>query len=242
MLWRLGRSHGPRAAHSRDLQSRLQDNLLPADFFLVGFGRKAMPDDEFRLARGRRGEGILPARARSRGLGARRGAHELRRRRLRRSTATPSTASRTHIDEIEKKALTRTRPGAARLFYISTPPSVFAPILQNLGASGLASKHLELPLHSKVIIDKPFGHDLESARALNATLRSFFEERQVYRIDHYLGKETVQDLLVQAFRQRDFRAAVGTATSSTACKSPSPRRSASGRAGAITSRAAACAT
>ena len=60
------------------------------------------------------------------------------------------------------------------------------------------------PHVSKVIIEKPFGHDLESARALNAALRSEFMERQVYRIDHYLGKETVQDLLVQRFANAIF--------------------------------------
>lgn len=91
-----------------------------------------------------------------------------------------------------------------RLFYISTPPSVFGPILQNLGASGLAAKHLGRPYHAKVIIEKPFGKDLASARELNTTIRSVFAEHQVYRIDHYLGKETVQDLLVQRFANAIF--------------------------------------
>src|SRR5262249_50878416 len=85
-----------------------------------------------------------------------------------------------------------------------TPPSVFTPILQNLGASGLAKEHLEHPHHSKVIIEKPFGRDLASAQALNETIRSVFEERQIFRIDHYLGKETVQDLLVQRFANAIF--------------------------------------
>src|SRR5262249_40724923 len=83
-------------------------------------------------------------------------------------------------------------------------PSVFAPILRNLGANGLAEKHLGLPHQSKVIIEKPFGRDLESARALNQTIRAVFQEQQVYRIDHYLGKETVQDLLVHAFANGIF--------------------------------------
>jgi len=69
-----------------------------------------------------------------------------------------------------------------------------------------------------VIIEKPFGKDLASARALNETIRSVFEEHQVYRIDHYLGKETVQDLLVQRFANAIFEP-LGTATSSTACRS-----------------------
>ena len=105
-----------------------------------------------------------------------------------------------HIDAIEKQ-LGR---DVQRVFYISTPPSVFAPILLNLGASGLAAKHLATPLQSKVIIEKPFGKDLGSARELNTTIRSVFTEQQVYRIDHYLGKETVQDLLVQRFANAIF--------------------------------------
>ena len=91
-----------------------------------------------------------------------------------------------------------------RLFYISTPPSVFEPIIENLGASGMASAHAGTRLASKVIIEKPFGRDLESARALNASINKVFDESQVYRIDHYLGKETVQDLLVQRFANSIF--------------------------------------
>ena len=90
------------------------------------------------------------------------------------------------------------------LFYISTPPTVFAPILRNLGVAGLAGRHLGKPHHAKVIIEKPFGRNLDSARELNVTINSFFQEHQVYRIDHYLGKETVQDLLVQRFSNAIF--------------------------------------
>jgi glucose-6-phosphate 1-dehydrogenase len=68
----------------------------------------------------------------------------------------------------------------------------------------LAAVHRDTPLHSKVIIEKPFGKDLASAVALNAAIRGVFAEQQVYRIDHYLGKETVQDLLVQRFANAIF--------------------------------------
>jgi glucose-6-phosphate 1-dehydrogenase len=91
-----------------------------------------------------------------------------------------------------------------RIFYVSTPPSVFAAIIEQLGACGLAAVHRDTPLHSKVIIEKPFGKDLASAVALNAAIRGVFAEQQVYRIDHYLGKETVQDLLVQRFANAIF--------------------------------------
>jgi glucose-6-phosphate 1-dehydrogenase len=81
-----------------------------------------------------------------------------------------------------------------RLFYLSTPPSVFEPILRNLGAAGLLRTDREP--YPRVIIEKPFGVDLESARALNRSVLEVLEERQIFRIDHYLGKETVQNLLV----------------------------------------------
>ncbi len=89
-----------------------------------------------------------------------------------------------------------------RLFYLSVPPSVFPPIVENLGAAGLVSRG-----HSpwtRVIVEKPFGHDLESAYQLNRTLKQVFREVQIYRIDHYLGKETVQNVLAFRFANGIF--------------------------------------
>ena len=85
------------------------------------------------------------------------------------------------------------------LFYVSTPPGVFKPILENLGNSGLARRHRRTAFASKVVVEKPFGRDLETACELNAVITRRFEESQVFRIDHYLGKETVQSLLAQRF-------------------------------------------
>ncbi len=93
---------------------------------------------------------------------------------------------------------------AQSVIYISTPPSVFEPIIVNLGASGLATRYQDSDSHTKVVIEKPFGKDLESARHLNKVIQGVLQERQVYRIDHYLGKETVQDLLVQRFANSIF--------------------------------------
>nr|MBA3767578.1 glucose-6-phosphate dehydrogenase [Acidobacteriota bacterium] len=89
-----------------------------------------------------------------------------------------------------------------RLFYLSTAPSFFGLISEQLGAAGLA--HAEGKGWTRVIVEKPFGHNLESARKLNAELASVFHEDQVYRIDHYLGKETVQNLLVFRFANSIF--------------------------------------
>jgi glucose-6-phosphate 1-dehydrogenase len=83
------------------------------------------------------------------------------------------------------------------LFYLATPPSVYGTVIQHLGAAGL-SRPPERGWR-RVIVEKPFGTDLASARALNHLAHQHFDEDQVYRIDHYLGKETVQNLLVFRF-------------------------------------------
>jgi glucose-6-phosphate 1-dehydrogenase len=174
------------------------DNLLPADFYLVGFGRKKISDEAFRK---------LAADA----------IKEFSRRELKKDVwgriaqNTSYVAGEyddkaafkhlaQHIAALEKK----TGREVQTLFYISTPPSVFEPILLNLGKAGLAGKYAGQAHQAKVIIEKPFGRDLASAQQLNATIRRVFEEHQVYRIDHYLGKETVQDLLVQRFSNSIF--------------------------------------
>lgn len=85
-----------------------------------------------------------------------------------------------------------------RLFYLATPPDVYPKIIRQLGEAGLA-KSKNQKSWTRIIIEKPFGHDLASARELNTTVLSVFDESQVYRIDHYLGKQTVQNLLVFRF-------------------------------------------
>ena len=84
-----------------------------------------------------------------------------------------------------------------RLFYLATPPAAFVPIGTRLGQSGLARE--ENGAWRRIIIEKPFGTDLASARTLNQKLLSLLKEDQIFRIDHYLGKETVQNILVLRF-------------------------------------------
>jgi glucose-6-phosphate 1-dehydrogenase len=81
-----------------------------------------------------------------------------------------------------------------RIFYMATPPSMFGEIPKYLGKAGLARDHK----WARIVVEKPIGYDLQSARILNAVLAANFDECQIYRIDHYLGKETVQNIL--AFR------------------------------------------
>jgi glucose-6-phosphate 1-dehydrogenase len=89
-----------------------------------------------------------------------------------------------------------------RLFYLATPPESYATIIQHLGAAGLARPMANSWV--RIIVEKPFGRDLASARALDTELHQVFQESQVYRIDHYLGKETVQNILVFRFANGIF--------------------------------------
>ncbi len=89
---------------------------------------------------------------------------------------------------------------AVRVYYLAVPPSIFDTIIQGLAAAGL---HSDLD-RDRIVIEKPFGHDLESAMTLTDQICSVFHERQVFRIDHYLGKETVQNLLAFRFGNAFF--------------------------------------
>jgi glucose-6-phosphate 1-dehydrogenase len=107
----------------------------------------------------------------------------------------PDTLNRLQhgLERIERERPT----GGNRLFYLATPPVAFAPIGQQLGRSGLAREGNGA--WRRLIVEKPFGTDLASAQALNRTLLGALAEQQIYRIDHYLGKETVQNIMVLRF-------------------------------------------
>jgi glucose-6-phosphate 1-dehydrogenase len=87
--------------------------------------------------------------------------------------------------------------GGNCLFYLATPPDTFGEIATQLHAAGLATEQGDQWRH--LVVEKPFGRDLASAKALNKTLQAAFDEDQIYRIDHYLGKETVQNILTYRF-------------------------------------------
>lgn len=174
------------------------DSLLPPQFRLVGFGRKTISDESFRES-------------------AREAIEEYSRRPMDEAVWKDVEAGlhyqEGNYDDAEAFATLAKRigeweeasgQGLQLVFYISTPPGVFAPIVENLGGSGLARHTVQGEAAAKVIIEKPFGHDLESARHLNETIQRNFDESQVYRIDHYLGKETVQNLLVARFANAIF--------------------------------------
>ena len=86
-----------------------------------------------------------------------------------------------------------------RIFYLATPPTVIGKISSMLGQAGLVTPNATGERWTRIVVEKPFGRDLDSARHLNHDLLQVFHEEQIYRIDHYLGKETVQNILVFRF-------------------------------------------
>jgi glucose-6-phosphate 1-dehydrogenase len=90
------------------------------------------------------------------------------------------------------------------LFYLATAPSEFAEVVEQLSAAKLLVKGDSPKLWQRIVVEKPFGHDLDSAKKLNLELTRFAYEKQIYRIDHYLGKETVQNILMFRFSNSIF--------------------------------------
>jgi len=91
-----------------------------------------------------------------------------------------------------------------RVFYLATPPELYGQVIQQIAAIGLASRESDGEPRTRVIIEKPFGTDLATARELNRRVHEVLDEKQVYRIDHYLGKETVQNIMVFRFANAVF--------------------------------------
>jgi glucose-6-phosphate 1-dehydrogenase len=106
-------------------------------------------------------------------------------------------AMRDRLDKLEAARNT----GGNRLFYLATPPNAFLPISRELARTGMLAENGSW---RRLVIEKPFGTDLASARALNSELQKLMDEHQIYRIDHYLGKETVQNILVLRFANGMF--------------------------------------
>ncbi|HKQ62510.1 MAG TPA: glucose-6-phosphate dehydrogenase [Candidatus Polarisedimenticolaceae bacterium] len=173
------------------------DGHLPESFAVVGVARRKMGAAEF-VAAVRAGiaehsrQPLDPARW-----------EELAKRisYVEADTVDPAAYARlkAHLERIDAEHGT----AGNRLFYLATPPSAFAPIVEQLGQAGL-NRPSQPEARTRVVVEKPIGHDLASALALNRTLNAVFHERDVFRIDHYLGKETVQNLLVFRFANAIF--------------------------------------
>ncbi len=171
-----------------------QANLLPKHFAIVGVARRPLGDEFARDMR----EGVVDfggADANDAKLNEFVG--HINYFPLNFDDTSHYAALKTELDRIAKEK----GIGDDRLFYLATAPEFFTGIIENLGAHGMAQPEKG---RVAVVIEKPFGHDLDSARALNHEVNAVFNENQVFRIDHYLGKETVQNLLVFRFANGIF--------------------------------------
>jgi glucose-6-phosphate 1-dehydrogenase len=170
-----------------------RDGAISPDFAIVGLGRTPYADDEFRarLESGAR-EFTPPTQGRPGDFPAT-------------VTYIAGDIGDARLYSDLKGALDRIEGGRGgprnRIFYFATPPDADEAIVQRIGAEGLASVESGWV---RAVVEKPFGHDLASGRHLNQALLSTFRESQIYRIDHYLGKETVQNIFVLRFANGIF--------------------------------------
>jgi len=168
-------------------------NLLPQEFLVLAVGRRPYADDAF-IAEVRKSLGqysrVLPIDEDAWNSFSER----IRYHRCDFSDAAGFDVLAARLDVIDEEQGTR----GNRLYYLATQPSQFAEIVAQLGRVGLDHERHDGGWR-RVVIEKPFGHDLESAKKLNREVGKVFRESQVYRIDHYLGKETVRNLLVFRF-------------------------------------------
>ncbi|HEY0158478.1 MAG TPA: glucose-6-phosphate dehydrogenase [Thermoanaerobaculia bacterium] len=181
------------------LYSLAHDGLLPPGQTIVGIARTEMDDEQFRTAM--REACDKHARTKpvddevwenfARGLFYLSGEFTER---------PPYSRLKERLEEIDRTRGT----GGRRIYYLAIPPEFFGQVAQCLGAEGMVTDPDRGGPYTRVIVEKPFGHDLASAHDLNRIAVSTFRERQVFRIDHYLGKETVQNLLVLRFANGIF--------------------------------------
>ena len=170
--------------------------LLPVNFAIIGVGRKELSKDEFRI---KMKKSILSFSEEK----------DLNESQIETFLEQLYYHSMDYVSEEGYERLKNIlsemcmRCGIAGncIFYMATPPNMYETIAVNLAKEGVADESAGF---RRFIIEKPFGYDLESARKLNRTLHEIIEEKQIYRIDHYLGKETVQNLLVTRFANGIF--------------------------------------
>jgi len=167
--------------------------LLPKDFVVVGTAHDDLSEDQFRTQ-------VTQFLSASDRQGDTWNWFSQRLRYHRGSFSDPGAF--TSLADLLKQLDTEFRTGGSYLFYLATAPKFFAPIVQQLGFAGLATE--EKDKWRRVVIEKPFGTDLESAKALNAQIKEVLKESQIFRIDHYLGKETVQNIMVFRFDNAIF--------------------------------------
>jgi len=168
--------------------------LVPEDFFFLGCGRKKFSDDDFRKEAADAISGILPDPEKFlNGFYYIAGDYG--------DKAFYGDIKKWLSGRGNKEGLPR-RQAAGTIFYLSLPPQLYPDVVENLGQAGL--NKTENNGFIRLVVEKPFGRDLQSAVALNDILSKWFKEEQIYRMDHYLGKETVQNILMFRFANSIF--------------------------------------
>jgi glucose-6-phosphate 1-dehydrogenase len=166
----------------------IANGLLAENFAIIGVGRREWSDEDFK----KQMRETVPAFSTQEADPALWSKIEQRMRYCSGSYTDPGLYER--LGAMLSESDTKHHTGGNAIFYLSVPPGSFGPIIQQLHETGLLKE--SPPVWRRLVIEKPFGRDLASARELNATLASALDESQIFRIDHYLGKETAQNLLV----------------------------------------------
>ncbi len=181
------------------LYNLMADGLLPDEFAMIGFARKPKTNDEFRA------EMRVAVEEHSRTKPLNEQVWEKFGKSLHYQQGDYSTPADYEVLCQRLEAIEQAHgSGGNRLFYVATPPEVYEAITENVGKTMCIDSKGGDGYWSRIIIEKPFGHDLKSAMALNEHVHQWFREDQIYRIDHYLGKETVQNILVFRFANGIF--------------------------------------
>ena len=166
------------------LYSAFVNGRLDHDFQFVGAARERLSDDEYRS---RVGDSIAQYADKLGGASAETLQQFLA------LTRYAKIDARVPEDFAALKSMVHTSPTNATLFYLATGPDIFIPVVEQLSQHGLVEGN------ARVVVEKPLGRDAVSAKEINQSLRNYLEENQIYRIDHYLGKEMVQNLLALRF-------------------------------------------
>ena len=170
--------------------------MLPEQFFILGTGRNAIGTDEFRSTMLAAVKEAMPNNFNEKTWDkfSSRLFHEA-------FDYSDSAAYGTVLHDSLSKLEHQHQTQGSRIFYLAVPPTIYEGIIRNLGTAELAREETG---SCRIVIEKPFGRDLDSARHLNQVLHEHFQESQVYRIDHYLAKETVQNILMFRFANSIF--------------------------------------
>ena len=171
-------------------------NLLPAKFEIIGIGRSAISDEDFRR---KLKKGIISFSGET-NIGDNL-VDSFTEHISYLSLDSSSSADYEKLRNILADIDARSGTGSNYVFYLATPPGLYPIIAGNLAGARLSDQSTGF---RRIIFEKPFGYDLKSCRALNKKLHDLFSEEQIFRIDHYLGKETVQNLLVTRFSNGMF--------------------------------------